>query len=261
MDNSYSLPSQKELEEKREFPPLSAEDYIVKIGSIELRKVPKFVNGRPVYSTPTVGYKLICIPYSLKAGGTMRLKDGKEVQPLSQYIFRDINPFATGYQQGGTSPTFLRALIAYMEGTDPDASLKAPGMYILDPKDNVVTDPKIIEQMKKEISSVDETKTLIAKGYKIIPDITSYEGRYIACAVEVNAKGKNTITKFSKLPESFKVPTGEEEYDGMKKFLDFYEKITNRMNEQDAKNFGYANSVANQNGEDLGEVVIDDIAI
>ena len=73
--SEFSLGSKEELDKKGSVSPLSAEDYIVKVASIDLVQEPTFTNGVPNFSRPTWAFRMICLPYALKAGGTMQTLD------------------------------------------------------------------------------------------------------------------------------------------------------------------------------------------
>lgn len=243
-DYSYEIPS-KDEQNKGGGTPLVAEDYIIKLAKIELGYSPRFVNNVPNYNDMQPIFKVVCLPYALKAGGQMKLIDQTDAKPLNTWIFRDIS-FSTGFQQDRVTPSFMRALIAYMEKTDVDARLKMPKPLLLDPAGKEVPDETMIKKAIDELNGIDASQELVEKGYKVVPDIRIYQGKYIGCALEVDRKkNRNKISKFSKLPDAFLPPTPEEETELMKGFEERYEKMK-------------ANQAAKQGGSHSNSEVVTD---
>lgn len=221
---NFVIPSQDELNsqsQSSEFLPVEAEDYIIKLAKIELRDAPTFVGNKPQHDKTEKKFRVVCLPFALKAGGVMRDVQGQEVKPLTRWIWKDLS-FKTNFMPDHTTPTFLRALIAYLEGKNVNDSIAAPTFILLDKNKNEVTDKNIRAIF---IGDTNGRAKLQAQGFEAVPDIRPYEGRYVACAIEVDAKGRNKITKFSKLPESFYPPTPDAEKEMMEKFEVSYAKF------------------------------------
>jgi hypothetical protein len=251
--NDFYLGS-KEEEANKGSNPLESEDYIIKIAKIDLAKAPSFDNGTPNWNRMVLTFKTVCLPYALKAGGVMKDNRGKDVEPLTRFIFRDINPFSTGFQPDKVTPAFTRAIIAYMEGTPIDQRLKSPDFVLIDPNGNVVTDPALRKAFLAEVSSTDIERKLISKGYQAIPDLRAYEGRYIGCAMEIDTKtGRNKITKLSKLPSTFAPPTAEFEKPLLEKFMESYTKMKRKSDERDSQKMAEAKSGVGLGGSVMAE--------
>jgi hypothetical protein len=97
MTENYSMPvGEAAKETKGEFAPLLADDYIVKVASIDLEKKPSWnaATGKPNYSQLEFKYSLICLPYKLKAEDGLKYTNGKDAKPLSSRIWKDLSPFS-----------------------------------------------------------------------------------------------------------------------------------------------------------------------
>ncbi len=229
-DYSYDIPSKTEMDnnpKKWTSLPLMADDYILKLAKIELGYSPTWINGSPDYNNMQPIFKVVCLPFALKAGGQMRFTDKSEVKPLNHWIFRDI-AFGTGFQQDKVTPSFMRALLCYMEGIEVEDNFTVKKPLLLDPQGHESHDEELTRQTIAELKGL-EPQNLIGQGYKVVPDIRIYEGRYIGCALEVatNKKGDKTnkIVRFSKLPETFVPPTPDQERELMKDFEERYAKM------------------------------------
>jgi len=264
-NTGFMLDSKEEIEKKSgAFTPLESEDYIVKLAKIDLVQKASYVNNTWDYSKLVWAFECICIVQGLKAGGDMRDDEKESVLPFTRYIYREINPHSVGFMPDKVTPSFLRGIVAYLEGTDINKSIKAPNFILLDVNKKVVDDV-ILRQ--KFLDQVTEGKTM--DGYTGLPDIRAYEGRYIGTAVEVktkNDKKSNRVTKFSKLPQNFVVPTPEVEAAAMENFNKYYtEKVLprreDRLNEGLATSGGAPTAVQGQSAEELGEVKMDEVVI
>jgi hypothetical protein len=262
--NEFNIDSKEELDKKGSASPLSAEDYIVKVAAIDLVQEPTFKNRMPDYTKPTWSFRLICLPYALKAGGTMTTLDKKEAIPLSKYIFRNVSPFSTGFQPDKVTPSLCRAMIAHMEGVDVTDRIKTPDFVLLSPENTVVEDKALRDKFISELKAGPETpREMLAQGYMGIPDLRCYKGRFISASIEVEMKGdktSNKITRFTKLPASFKVDEVIEDKEVMDKFDKFYnEKILAKDADRKAR-FGKQTSPNSQSVvQGSGEVIKEDI--
>lgn len=230
----YVLESQEQLAargagEGGEFEslPIESDDYIVKLAKISFLK-------KPTYNDPTKlewQWEMICLPYSLKTGDKMSTVSSKttgkkfEVQPLRSWIWRNINPYSIGFQQDKVTPSFLRGLICYMTGQDVQGNVKPDNFILLDGESVVVNDVEVRKQFLQEMYHDD--KPLHAQGFKALPDIRMYEGKYIGATIEIDQKGRNKITRFSKLPSSFQPVENTE---ALEKFNESYQKMISKKN-------------------------------
>lgn len=252
-DLGFTLDSKEELDKKgSSIASLESDDYIIKIAKVDLIKKPSYVNGGWDYSKMNWTYACIVMVYGLKAGGIMIDAEGREVAPYSRYLFRDINPMSTGFMPDQVTPSFLRGIIAYMEGSKINDRLKAPNFILLDTDDNIITNEAKRDEFLQKI-----TKGEVVEGYKGMPDIRSYAGRYIGCAIETqvkNGKSYNKISKFSRLPADFAIVDKSLEATATEKFNKYYtERILPKREE------GGATSSAT--GTEVGEVEIEDIIL
>jgi hypothetical protein len=241
-DLSYNIPSKQEMDSNPKWTnvPLMAEDYIIKLAKIELGYTPIFVNGVPNYNDMQPIFKVVCLPFALKGGGQMRFTDRSEAKPLNHWIFRDI-AFGTGFQQDKVTPSFMRALICYMEGIEVEEQLTIKKAMLIDPEGHECKDEDKLKKAVAELQGTDPSQDLMAQGYKVVPDIRIYEGRYIGCAIEVDTKkNRNKISRFSKLPQTFVAPSAAEEQEMMKDFESRYTKMK-------AKQQGGSGAVADSN--------------
>lgn len=227
MSEKYVLPSQKEIEESQggSFVALKAGNYIGKLGKIRLLL-------RPTWNSITQSfdenhkdwtYKTIILPYAKESGDTMVDIEGNKVEPLTRWVWREINPFSIGFKLDKT-PSFMRAIIAYCTGQDIGGNVVAEDFILFDCLSKKVDDEKIRKAFLAEQNTAFEERKLTGQGYKAIPDIISYEGKYIGCSVVVDAKGRNKITLLGELPSNFKADA-EIEREKMPKFEESYEKM------------------------------------
>jgi len=252
------MPSQKELDKQNEESmgaPLPADDYIVKVAKIALKKVPTFFNKVPNWNHLTLGWKLVCLVHSTKSGDVLKDTTGKEAKPLSRWIYRDIDPFKIQSYQG--TPSFLRAFLGYMQGiTDvTNDRIPFPDIVVVDKDLVTVTDEAKREKMKKELTDSAEPKDMHKAGYMHLADVTSFEGNYIGCSVEIDKNERNRISKFSKLPDSFEAPTPEVEQEAMAKFEEGYAKMIKKVADRDAER------IAGIGGQSQGGVVNEEVPI
>lgn len=264
-NTGFMLDSKEEIDQRGgSMTPLEGEDYIIKLAKVDLVQKPGYVNGHWDYSKLDWVFECLCIVHSLKAGGEMKDVDGGNVEPFSRYLFREVNPKSTGFMPDQVTPSFLRAVIAYMEGTQINDRIQAPNFVLLDSSNKVVEDEALRKQFLEAVQ-----KGEAMNGYTGIPDIRGYEGRYIGSAVEVKVKGDkktNKISKFSKLPANFVMPEKGVEDAAMENFTKYYtEKVLPRRDKRMSDGLVSAGSAPSpqqsQSAEDLGEVKMDDVAL
>ena len=229
MSDTYEIASQEDLKNNPEYgdiKPLKSGNYIVKLAKIvlELKPTwnPSIKNWN--YNEMKWVYNVIALPYAMENGDEMQDVEKTPVKPLTKWIFREINPFSIGFLPDNVTPSNLRAVIAYTTGQDVHGKIKPAGFILIDKEQKIVTDDAkrqaFIEDQKKTI----DERTFVKEGYKPIPDIRSYEGKYIACAIGVDTKGRNKITRFSEVSSKFQ-PSKAEEDEKMPKFLESYNKM------------------------------------
>ena len=255
----YEIPSKEEYDKQNQTNsiPVEDEDYIVKIAKIDYRLRPGFIKGKLNYTDMQPTFTMICLPIALKGGGQMRDIQGNSVKPLTKWIWRDINPRSIGWQPDKITPSFMRALIAYMEGVDPKDKIQAPGFILLDNNLNEVQDKSKRKEFLQELKNQREEGIrgkLMKEGYLIIPDIRSYEGRYIGCCVEVMQKGSNKITKFSKLPQNFTEPDKDFEKLALEKFKENYKKMLERRKQREAEDKSELYTIQENNEIELEDI-------
>lgn len=257
----WFMPSKDELDNSEyESAPLSPEDYIVKIAKITIGLEPSWNQAANKFdhSKLELQYKMICLPMKLKAEDGLLDTQGRNVKPLTQWLWRQVNPFSIGFNKQG-EPTFLRSVIMYCNGiTDPNAVLPMPGVIVLNPDNTFATenDAKMYKEQFLEVKKGDrsvEDFLMQKQGFKHIPDIRGLEGKYIGVKLTLDAKGRNKITAFSKVPTGF-VPDTEIEAEAMPKFQEAFAKLQAK---RDTENQNKA--VAEANTAPAGEVTIDDM--
>jgi hypothetical protein len=167
-------------------------------------------------------YRLILLPYSLESGEAIKDTTGKDVESLSRWLFREVNPFSMGFMPDQATPSFMRAIVSYMTGQPVRGRLKPDGFILLNKDDVLIEDQKLRSDFIAESKLDLELRTLTNSGYKAIPDIRLYEGKYIACSIEVDAKNRNKISKFSRLSPTF-IP--QESSETLLKFKEGYAKM------------------------------------
>ena len=239
--NDWLMPTTEELAAKQyDNTPLEQDDYICKIAKMTLKPEPTWNQATRHfdYSKPELQYKLLLLPYKPKTEDSMKDAKGEEVKPLTHWIWRSMNPFSLGMMPSG-EPSFLRALIGFMENSNPspeNKNFKMPGGLVLDKANNIVTDENIIAAYRKQLAALRATEIgpegfLMAKdGYKHIPDIRSYEGKYIGVRIIPDERGRNKVTGFSRVPSAFK-PDEALETEAMAKFEEGYEKYIAKRKE------------------------------
>ncbi len=256
-DQNYELPSREELKDQDgeyNAQPIEAEDYIVKIGKIIPELKPIWNNKTKSFDPSQLKfvYTLILLPYSLKSGDAMKDIEGKDVDKYGRWIWREVNPFSIGFQPDNATPSFMRALICYVTGQDVQGRIKPEGFILLDKAQRVVTDEALRSKFLSEMTLEIDERAMIKAGYKSVPDIRAYEGDYIGCSIEVDAKGRNKISRFSKLPKSFEA---EEDTEKLEKFKESIEKM------QEKKKKRSVDGVAETKTEEVdteSEVEVDD---
>ena len=227
---SYELPSREELKNQEgeyDAQPIEAEDYIVKIGKVIPELKPEWDNTTKSFNQNKLKfvYTLILLPYSLKSGDDMKDVTGKDAKAFSRWIWREINPYSIGFQPDNATPSFMRALICYITGQDVQGKVKPEGFILLDKDQNVISDEALRTQFMSEMKLELDERKMIKEGYKSVPDIRAYEGSYIGCSIEVDAKGRNKVSRFSKLPKSFSADESGENSEKLEKFDESVEKM------------------------------------
>jgi len=245
----FDLNSKAELDQKVSFAPLEGEDYIVKIASIDLLKAPTYDNRIPNFNKHTWEFRLVLMPVALRAGGQMQTTDRKEIQPFSKYVFKNLNPFSTGFQKTG-APSICRSFIASIEGIEVNEKLKTPNFVLIDPKNNLVQDEETRAKFVAELKSEPGAKReMLEKGYTAFPDLSGYVGKYISCTIIVqDEKGKlrNKVTDFKKLPQSFVLPTPEVEKEPMERFKKYHQERLQPRDKENEGRFGKPTSISPQ---------------
>lgn len=220
-----SIPSSEELDKSQsEIVNLPPDDYIVKVAKIDLVRTPSFTQaGTPNYSQMVLQFRVICLPVRLKSGDPMVDIQGKEVKPLTRWLFRNIDPTRLNKTKDG-SPTFMRSFVINVTGkTDTWGSLDVPDFVLLDKEENVIYDKALREKYYAEAWG-NAQRDLIPQGYKHLFDIRGFEGRYVAVTLNVSQNGKQGITRFGRLPASFVQPSPAEEAEAMTKFMESFGK-------------------------------------
>lgn len=271
-NHGFVIGSKEELEEQgsSNFSALAPESYVVYLAVIDFTKAPNWTKARTMdWSNPTCKYKTICLPVGLRAGGTMRDVEGNEVKPYGKVVFRDINPFAVGFQPDKVSPSHLRGLVQTLENAPMSGQIKPKKVLIIDPDKNEVTNSDLRDKVLAEATGKVSDKPLTQQGYKVLVDIRDYQGRYIAVDMETKETkgGKliNVITKFKPVPESFVTPSIDDHTAEMENFMKFYDEHDKKEKENLAKNLGkptpQGTPVQNSTSDELGEVEIEDVAL
>ena len=240
MDNTtdnWFMPTKAECENSQgEFSPLASEDYIVKLAKVTLQPEPTWDNNTKSFNQAikTLQYKLICLVYKFKADDGLTDSEWREVKPLTNWIWRWINPKSLWFMKDGT-PSFLRALIAYVTWQQPtDDNLKMPAVVVINWQGGIASEEET-KKYKDEFMLVrqgkltSENATMTRAGFKHIPDIRGFEWKYVWARVELDTKWRNKIAWFSKLPNSF-VPDVTIEWEAIKKFKEGYQKMIDKRN-------------------------------
>lgn len=230
--SKYTVPSQEEIKnQKPEYVPLKPGNYIVKVMKIDFH-LKSVWNAKAGAFDPTqkkFAYDIIALPYGMENGDNMLDVDRNLVEPLTRWLWKEVNPFAVGFlRNDNTTPTNMRALLCYLSGQDI-AGKVVPEDFILIKGNEEITDKKLREEfLAEQDKNVDERK-MPKEGYKAIPDIRMYEGKYVACAIEADiTKGRNKITRFSAVSSKF-VPVEEKEK--IDKFWEAYKKMQERKDQ------------------------------
>jgi hypothetical protein len=254
MSAGFNFQSKKEIDEsKTGGTPLVAENYICKVVKVELRKAPTFANGTPNWKDLTLSYCAICLPVCPKGGTIIRDINGKEVKPLTRWLFKNFSPFSWQFTRE-KEPAALRAFIGYMMGLVnlEDGFLAEKGVLI-DKDLNIIDDDALMAKYSEERNNPSVPNVMLQAGYRAIPDARIYEGRYIACDVETDSvNGVNKVTHFRKLPEGYQPP--KEDPEALEQFEKSYAKMKEKQNEK----YGGGDKV-NEVSETSEEIVLEDV--
>jgi hypothetical protein len=202
-------------------------------------------------------YEIIFLPYKPKAEDKILSIDGKEVAPLTRWIFKEVNPFALGMQKSGEM-AYMRAILTYGQKVAAGEKVVLPGIIVLDSKDNICSE-EITKEYKDAFHRLNkgeikpEEFELRNRGYKHIADIRPLEGNYIGIKLSSDDKG-NKITSFGKTPSSF-VTDATVESGAMTKFAEGYQKMLDKR----AGNVSSEESSANISIEDTVSVPDDEL--
>lgn len=236
MDDLFTMPGANDTPENV---PLESEDYIAKVAKITLKMEPTWNQAINRFDPDKTAlkYKLVLLPYKLKADDGLNDVHGGTVAPLTKWLWREVNPFTMGFTKDG-SPSFLRSFITYASGQVDDGknALKMPAVVILNPAKEIATEEES-EKYKQEFMDLREGKiteqqlTMSKKGFQHIPDIRQYEGSYIGVRVSVKNGDRNNVTGFSKLPSGFK-PDATIEKEAMEKFAVSWDKMIAKRKEK-----------------------------
>jgi len=254
----YEVPSKEAIDStpKTGFAPLVADDYIAKVVDIQLHEKNDWNKLTKRYDGPLVwSYTIVLSICGLKSGDKIEDMNGKEGQPFTQFLYKDLNPYSTGFQPDGT-PSLLRGFISNITKTDVNAGLKVPTFILLKNVEGgnkeVVTDPIIRGEYYTKMAS----KEFMA-GYMAVPDIRGFKGKYVGCSIitkESDKKGlKNAINSFGKVPNSFTI-TDELEALAEKNYVEYQEKIKAYREKKGAEG-----SSAPVGSVDVGEVEIEEV--
>lgn len=199
---TYQIDSKEEIAEKGfDRVACAADDYISRILAIRLVATPAYKDR----SKLEWAYELVLTPVKVKSGDPMVTSEGAPLEPFSHFVSRQINPLAVGFMKGGATPTFMRALISYIEQTDPNERLTPPDFVLASKDMEEIKDSEWREKVLLELSGKSD-KDILNTGAIVFPDIRSYVGRYIGTDISVNEKGYNRIERFTKVPASFVAP-------------------------------------------------------
>ena len=256
-DQNYWSETKEEIEERRAVrPALDNDEYIAKIAKIEIGKFPGFdKSGKPQPTEMTLLYNVILLPYKLKTEDTpMKSSKGKQVDPLSLWIFKKFSPFSVGLNMTTKDPTFLRQFTAFVQGQSPsmDTPPSVPGWMILDQNDNFVSEKAAaaykadhIKVRKNEMTRDEFVKRHPSE--KHIWDIKSFEGKYIGVRLSVRTGDdgidRNNVVNFSKVPSAF-VPDEKLEAEKMAKFNESYKKMQDKRAKEEGRPTEEESSVA-----------------
>lgn len=231
--DGFTLPTPAEIaatQQNRENTPLRSDDYILKLASARLEKQRGYMT-----ENLELRYKLIFLPYKMKAeDGIVDINNG-EAKPLTRWLYKDVNPFAMAFKAKSTTPTDMRAILSWIQDIDPNGNepIKMPNIIVLDKDDNIVSE-ELANKYKQQHQDVrsgaitaDEF-TMYKEGYKFIPDLAPFVGKYIAAKLTVVTNEKkntkiNKIEGFGRVPSSFK-PDAEVEKAAMDKFAEAMKK-------------------------------------
>ena len=245
----FDIPSKKELEENSgdySNTPLEPGNYIIKIEKIEIRPAPTFENRTPNYKVPTIAYNLVSLVYKMESGDPLIDIEGKEVAPLTKWIFRQVNPFSIGFQKDNATPSFMRGLLAIMLGVKVTDKLSPEDFVLLNKGLRVVQDKELKDRFRQELEDLKSKgipSQLAAEGYQAIPEVRQYAGRYIGATLQIKTRdsgSENVISQFNKVPVSFVTPKPEEIEKEMEQFEKSYAKMVAKTTVKDREKFGFS---------------------
>jgi len=234
-NEGFVMPSKQEIDNApAKFTPLRAEDYILRLSKVSFVQAPTYLNG--AYNGPLAWkFEVICTVVGLKAGGAMLDKEGQEVSAFQRHLFKDVNPYSVGFQPDG-APSILRGLVSHLEGKDTNEKLSPPNFILLkNDDDSVVEDANLREQY---LTNMRDGKLL--DGYKAVPDIRPYEGRYIAANVITSSpknnpnKIQNKISDFRPMPSTFTKPDAEAEAKAKESFEEYHKNLLEGRKQREA---------------------------
>lgn len=230
----FTLPSHEEIKNSSQYPenkPLKAGNYIIKLAKIDFELRPAW-NAKLKsfdYSNLDWVYKIIALPYGMENGDDLLDADKTLVEPLTRWIFKEVNPYAIGFLLDNATPSNMRALLCYLTGQNTQGRIVPEGFILLNEKKEIVTDKKIIKEFLDEQEKDIDERDYLKKGFRAVPDIRPYEGNYISASVEIDAKGRNKISKFNEISSKFKPVEDQEKID---KFNESYRKMQEKKKTQ-----------------------------
>lgn len=243
-DGNYYSETAEEIKERQAArEPIEADDYILKVAKITLDMQPTWNQAIKQfdYTKKSLSYSLILLPYKLKVEeDPMRDVSGKEVPPLSRWIWRRMNPFSIAMTKDG-DPSYLRGFTAGVNGESPalESRVSVPDIAVMHKDTEILVDNATAEQYKAALIKLKKGEITPAdfepfkSKYKHCWDVRSFEGKYVGGRIAVDAKGRNNLVNFSKVPKAFK-PDPAVEKEAMEKFEKAYsEMMKSRKEEED----------------------------
>lgn len=161
--------SKQELEkEGATFKAFKSSSYIAKLSKIEVKEKKNY-DGEIV---PTLCLQFA--PYEANARTPiMKDVDGGTIKPLSRVLFLDINNVTMGFRENFTIPSKYRALVAALQGIDPNEDVPGP------------------DELTSE-SAYDQLEEFF--GDYVVVAVTAFEKKGIM---------RNKITDFQPVPDDF----------------------------------------------------------
>jgi len=90
--------------------PLKRQKCVVKIGAVRYARQPSWKSKMPDYSDPVPGFSLVLLPYETRDGETLKDVEGKDVAPLSRWVFKNLNPASLRFTPSG-EPSVSRSFL------------------------------------------------------------------------------------------------------------------------------------------------------